>query len=99
MKINDLKVDFEKYISNLENAQVYKEKLINHFNYNSTWQHLRKLTISEYISKYGHLTGKSFYIALNLEGFSILESDSGNRDAYSNVHSHLKKFFKLKQFI
>lgn len=99
MLIDSLRLDFEKYIINLDNDETYKEKLIHHFENNPTWKLLRKLEISQYINQYHTLKGKGFYSKLSEDGYQILKSDSGNRDAFSNVHSHLKKFMLLNKII
>lgn len=99
-KINDLRKIFEKYILESDRDLVYKEKLINHFNNNIIWISLRNLDITEYNKKYNNLKGKAFYLKLKEEGYEILESPSGNRDAFSNVHKYLKEvigiYFKPK---
>lgn len=95
-KIDDLKFEFNNYINNLHVDDVYKKALSKSFNTNANWRILRGLPIKEYLMKYSHLRGKSFYSQLSTEGLEIRNSDSGNRDAFSNVHKHLTEFIEHK---
>lgn len=97
MKLDSLRSELEEYIENTNKDEVYKKKLLNHFDNHRVWQALRELDLSEYMHRYFNLQGKEFNLKLSEDNYTVYDSDSSNRDAFSNVHKYIKELVNYKK--
>lgn len=97
MKLDSLRSELEEYIENTNKDEVYKKKLLNHFDNHRVWLALRELDLSEYMHRYFNLQGKEFNSKLSEDNYTVYDSDSSNRDAFSNVHKYIKELVNYKK--